>query len=191
MVDRVRIVIVDDHPLYRRGIRTALESQPDLRVAAEVGGKLAVDAPGGPFILTARADRIDDGPSGAVITDYKTGAIPSSASVIEGTAPQLPLEAAIALAGGFAGTEPGRVGALRYISATGGDPPGKLEVVKCPDVAALAAETLAGLARLVARFDDETTPYAAVRRAGFRYDYDDYAHLARVAEWSAASAEEA
>lgn len=36
-MDPVSIVIVDDHPLYRRGIRTALESQPDLRVAAEVG----------------------------------------------------------------------------------------------------------------------------------------------------------
>jgi DNA-binding NarL/FixJ family response regulator len=35
--DPVSIVIVDDHPLYRRGVRTALESQPDLRVAAEVG----------------------------------------------------------------------------------------------------------------------------------------------------------
>ena len=33
----VSIVIVDDHPLYRRGIRTALEGQPDMRVAAEVG----------------------------------------------------------------------------------------------------------------------------------------------------------
>ena len=39
------------------------------------------------------------------------------------------------------------------------------------------------LARLVARYDDEATPYSAVRRAQVRYDYDAYAHLARIAEW--------
>ena len=44
---------------------------------------------------------------------------------------------------------------------------------------------LADLAGLVAEFDDEATPYAPARRARFNYDYDDYAHLARVAEWSA------
>lgn len=36
-MEPVSIVIVDDHPLYRRGVRTALESQPDLRVVGEVG----------------------------------------------------------------------------------------------------------------------------------------------------------
>ena len=46
------------------------------------------------------------------------------------------------------------------------------------------------LARLVAEFDRETTPYRAVRRARFKYDYDAYAHLARVAEWSVDTAEE-
>ena len=29
------------------------------------------------------------------------------------------------------------------------------------------------------------TAVKALRRARFNYDYDDYAHLARVAEWSA------
>lgn len=161
------------------------------RVVAEITGKLAIDAPGGPFLLTARADRIDQGPAGLVITDYKTGMIPPDKRVLEGTAPQLALEAAIALAGGFPDIAATSVAALRYIAATGGEPPGADKVVKCPDVAALAAETRAGLERLIAQFDRPQTPYAAVRRAGFRYDYDDYAHLARVAEWSGAAAEEA
>ena len=47
-----------------------------------------------------------------------------------------------------------------------------------------------GLARLIAEFDRETTPYRAVRRARFKYDYDDYAHLARVAEWLVDNGEE-
>ena len=53
------------------------------------------------------------------------------------------------------------------------------------DVAGLAAAALQGLAELVALYDNEATAYRAVRRPGYRYDYDDYAHLARVAEWSA------
>jgi ATP-dependent helicase/nuclease subunit B len=47
------------------------------------------------------------------------------------------------------------------------------------------------LKRHVARFDDERTPYRPLRRARFGYDFDEYAHLARVAEWSSgASGEE-
>ena len=57
-------------------------------------------------------------------------------------------------------------------------------------MAALARAARDGLARLIAEFDQETTPYRALRRARFTYHYDDYAHLARVAEWSAESDEE-
>jgi ATP-dependent helicase/nuclease subunit B len=43
---------------------------------------------------------------------------------------------------------------------------------------------------LIAAFDRDATPYKAIRRARFQYKYDDYAHLARVAEWSAETDEE-
>ena len=48
------------------------------------------------------------------------------------------------------------------------------------DVAQIAASTRAGLLRLIARYDDEATPYRAVRRLGFAdsYRYDAFAHLA-------------
>ena len=45
--------------------------------------------------------------------------------------------------------------------------------------------------RLIAEFDNPSTPYRAIRRPGYSYDYDAYAHLARVAEWSAHVDEEA
>ena len=48
----ITVLIVDDHPLFRRGIRTALASQPDLRVIGEVGG--VADA-----LATCRATRPD------------------------------------------------------------------------------------------------------------------------------------
>jgi ATP-dependent helicase/nuclease subunit B len=149
-------------------------------------------APGGPFTLSARADRIDVTQGGLVITDYKTGALPADARVNELAAPQLPLEAAIANApadeGGFEKVPKVPVAGLRYVRASGAEPPGEQHEVDCEDVGRLAAAALEGVSRLIARFDDAGTPYRPMRRPRFSYDYDDYAHLARVAEWSATPA---
>ena len=104
----------------------------------------------------------------------------------------MPLEAAIASGtAGFPGLAGRPVASLRYIRASGGEPAGEESTIKCDDVAALAAKAQQGLEALVARFDDAKTPYRAVRRAGFNYDYDDFADLARVAEWSSYVEEEA
>lgn len=155
-------------------------------VRAEVTGDLVFDAPAGPFRLTARADRIDILDGALVISDYKTGTPPPDKKVLEGVSPQLPLEAAIArdAALGFEKVPKHSVATLRYIRASGGEPPGDERDVKAADVAALAEQVLDGLKRHVARFDDERTPYRPLRRARFGYAHDDYAHLARVAEWS-------
>ncbi len=171
-------------PERRRGVA---------RVVAETSGSLVFAAPGGPFTLTARADRIDMTDNGLVITDYKTNRIPADKLVADGFAPQLPLEAAIAMGleqkSGFEHVPPGAVSAIRYIRASGGEPPGEERPVRNINVAAIAASTLDGLKRHVAAFDDPTTPYRPLRRARFSYDYDGYAHLARVAEWSAETGE--
>jgi ATP-dependent helicase/nuclease subunit B len=96
----------------------------------------------------------------------------------------LPLEAAIALEAGFAHVPAGTISALRYIRASGGEPPGEENDIPCADIAALAADTLNGLKSHIARFDNPLTPYRPVRRQGFSYEFDEFAHLARVAEWS-------
>ncbi|MBA2125555.1 double-strand break repair protein AddB [Hyphomicrobium methylovorum] len=154
-------------------------------VIVETNGSLVLPLGADKFTLTARADRIDDIGTALVITDYKTGAIPSDSAVAEGRSPQLPLEAAIALQGsGFENIPGNAIAALRYIRAHGGEPPGEERIVK-GDAEALAKEALAGLERLIAKFADPATPYLAVRRPGYNYMYDEYAHLARVAEWSA------
>jgi ATP-dependent helicase/nuclease subunit B len=162
------------------------------RTLSEVEGKLVLAGPGGPFTLTARADRIDAGRAGLVITDYKTkqNLQQLASRAATGEAPQLPLEAAIAAANGFAEVPRGQVELLRYISTSGGEPPGQEVALKVDDVAALATAAREGLARLIAEFDQPGTPYRAVRRARFTYDYDDFAHLARVGEWLVDSSEE-
>lgn len=163
------------------------------RTLEEITGSTEIAAPAGPFKLTARADRVDLTPAGPIITDYKTGAgIKGLASrAADGRAPQLPLEAAIALAGGFSQVPAGPVAGLRYISASGGEPPGSQAAVGNGNPAALAEDARKGLEALIALFDRETTPYSALRRNGFRYDYDDFAHLARIAEWTVETTEEA
>jgi ATP-dependent helicase/nuclease subunit B len=183
-------------PRFLRFAEWFAETEPQRRrgvtsVAAEVDGQLALAGPGGPFTLTARADRIDAGEAGMVITDYKTGTPPTDNKIKQGLAPQLPLEAAIARGeAGFAGIAERRVTALRYIKASGGEPAGEERTVDVTDIAGLADTALARLGLLIAQFDNEATPYRALRRAGFTYDYDDYAHLARVAEWAVAEEEE-
>jgi ATP-dependent helicase/nuclease subunit B len=159
------------------------------RIATEVIGETVLDGPAGPFKLTARADRIDLKAEGAVIIDYKTAANLTGLrrDAEKGFAPQLALEAAIALAGGFTGVDISRVAGLVYISASGAEPPGAEVRLKTSDTAKLAEDARSGLLRLIADFDRPATPYSALRRAGFVYDYDDYAHLARADEWSAAT----
>jgi ATP-dependent helicase/nuclease subunit B len=161
------------------------------KVVAEADGKLVLDAPAGPFTLTVRADRIDVGENGLIVTDYKSGQSLESlkSRAVAGRAPQLPLEAAIAAAGGFDGVPAAPVTLLRYISTAGGEPPGK-EFPLDVDPMVMAQQAHAGLARLIAEFDRESTPYRALRRARFEYKYDAYAHLARVAEWSDEDEEE-
>ncbi len=165
------------------------------RILAEVSGAHVLSGPAGPFTLTARADRIDVSAGSLVITDYKTGGQSQVEGLARraaaGLAPQLPLEAVIALNGGFTGLDAAGIAGLRYISASGGEPPGVEVAIKAPDLTALADDTRRGLERLIAAFDLPATPYRAVRRPAYDYRYDDYEHLARVAEWQGGDADEA
>jgi ATP-dependent helicase/nuclease subunit B len=178
-------------PRFERFAEWFAETEPGRRataraIIAETAGSHVLEAPAGPFTLTARADRIDVTEEGLIITDYKTGRPPKEKDVLSFAAPQLPLEAAIALHGaGFAEVPKERVAGLRFISAAGGEPPGEECDIEADDFGALAAEAVRGLSHRVARFDDPATPYRALRRPGFSYAFDAYAHLARVAEWSA------
>ncbi len=163
-----------------------------IALKSEVGGKLKLGTACGPFEVTARADRIDIRNDGAVcIYDFKTSANTAKTSAGRG-APQLALEGLLVREGAFAGILPGSDPELRYIVATGGEPPGEIVDLKVPCGEAIrAAET--GLLQRIAHFDDPDTPYAYEIRAIFRdkADNDPYAHLARVKEWSASGDEEA
>ncbi len=182
-------------PRFERIARWFVEVERDRRPgvqasATEVRGTLALNAPEAPFEITAIADRIDVLSDGSLaIIDYKTGVPPSEKEVKAGFAPQLPLEAAIAEAGGFAGVPAKGVSSLAYWRLQGGEPAGRQIELKA-EPGALAVDAVEGLRALVARFDLEDTPYRSRPSPTAAPRFSDYEHLARVKEWSAGGEDE-
>ena len=150
-------------------------------VAVESSGQILLDT----FTLKGRADRIDRLADGSLsIVDYKTGDVPTKKDVDAGLEPQLPLLALIAERGGFADVKGGASGELAYWKLSGGrndDSNKETEFAKNLDV--LKSEAEAGLKNLIATFADPATAYQAVPKPERAPRYDDYAHLARLAEW--------
>jgi ATP-dependent helicase/nuclease subunit B len=141
--------------------------------------------PAGAFELTAIADRIDRLADGSLgIIDYKTGVMPREAELLRGEAPQLPLEAAIALAGGFTDVPAAAVSTLSYWRVSGGRQAGEIRNIKS-DGSELARQAEQGLLELIALFDDPDTAYLAQPRPAIAPRFSDYEHLARIKEWSA------
>jgi len=161
--------------LYRQQVKTT---------HTEVGGQLKIGAGDTEFTLIAKADRVDELHDGTIsIIDYKTGGPPSGTDISLGFAPQLPLEAAIAQAGGFSGTAAAQVSLLEFWRLSGGDPAGERKPAG-KDIDALAQAALLGLTALVARYNDPETPYLSQPDPSHAPKWSDYTHLARVLEWS-------
>ncbi|MFP5469928.1 MAG: PD-(D/E)XK nuclease family protein, partial [Alphaproteobacteria bacterium] len=154
-----------------------------LPVGLEVEGAREFMAPAGAFRVRAIADRIDrTGDGKLAIYDYKTGYNPNSKQIKAGFAPQLPLEGAIAQAGGFAGIAAGEISKLALLRIRGIDPAGDEDPVSTDTI----EEAWQGLCNLIERFDDPSTAYVSRRAPMFTGDKGPYDHLARVREWSGA-----
>ncbi len=154
-------------------------------LALEVKGQFGFTSPGGPFMVHARADRLDMLPDGHLaILDYKSGRPPSVDQVTSGFAPQLTLEAAIAAAGGFSDVPAGRVGELTFIRLSGVGEGGEEVVLGIGDPHVEGQAALQALRVLVEKYDDPAMPYRSRPRPQLLSYDGDYDHLARYAEWS-------
>ncbi|MGF1461956.1 MAG: PD-(D/E)XK nuclease family protein, partial [Maricaulaceae bacterium] len=155
----------------------------------EIKGELRIDRglDRAPFVLAARADRLDEGAQGWAVIDFKTGAPPSLAQVRSGFEPQLPLEAAMLAAGGFPQAPPAQSAALIYVRLSGG-PKGcdAMDLCEAGEDSAmdLAEAAMAGLTRLIRAYDDPDQAYLSQPRPQFRLDHGDYDLLARRGEWA-------
>jgi ATP-dependent helicase/nuclease subunit B len=137
----------------------------------------------GDFTLTAKADRIDllQGNSLCII-DYKTGSPPTQKAIEAGYAPQLTLEAVMAVQGVFAGLSPSIpyiVEKLSYIRLSGGDEAGEVMVVKNVGEPLFDAAR-SGLEALIAAYNIEAIPYFCCPSPDYVPAYNDYLHLARL-----------
>ncbi len=149
---------------------------------AECRGALEVEAPAGPFLLTAKADRIDrlEG-GGYAIIDFKTGQAPTPKQVLAGLAPQLTLEALILKSGGFEGIPAGESACLSYIAFR--DPPVRKDISK--GLPQLLQETEKNFRNLLSHYDNAASPYPSRIRVETSMIAGIYDHLARLREWSA------
>ena len=161
------------------------------RIVTESSGELILARVAPAFTLTAKADRLDLRRNGEVIViDYKTGRPPNALDVMLGFSPQLPLEAAIVAQGGFAGIPASTVSGLEFWHLKGGREGSAIVSVKDPETKAeadpmlLADAAYQGLVDLVTYFSRDDAAYVAAPRASFALAFNDYAHLARQAEWS-------
>jgi ATP-dependent helicase/nuclease subunit B len=156
---------------------------------AEVNARFDIPLGERTFHLTARADRIERLADGRyAILDYKTGATPTEKQVRTGLSPQLTLEGAIVRSGAFKDIPRGVLLAeYAYVAVRGGDPAGEARPIefKEGDPNSHADDALARLIAILARFEDEETPYRSLVSPMWKTRYGDYDHLARVKEWSA------
>lgn len=164
-----------------------------VRLLVEQEGEMTIQGPAGPFILTAKADRIEIAGDGAAVLDFKTGRFPKRPEVLAGFSPQLTLTGAILLAGGFpAAREVAGLTELAYVRVVGRKEPGELCDVSQPsakypepaDADGMAEQALDGLMKRVALFDDPATPYVSWAAPQFMGTFGgSYDRLARVWEW--------
>jgi ATP-dependent helicase/nuclease subunit B len=163
-------------------------------VATEIPGTFDIQRTGRRFRLVARADRIERRTDGRLaILDYKTGIVPSQKAVADGLTPQLPLEAAMALAGGFGPELQTATAELTYWQLTGGFEPGKAApLFKDHDDQLQKAirDAIGGLEKLIDQYDEPDRCYLAHPHPAWTPRFSDYAQLERVAEWSAAAEED-
>jgi ATP-dependent helicase/nuclease subunit B len=148
-----------------------------------------------PFAITGTADRVDLLADGTLeILDFKTGSPPSKGAMTAFEAPQLPVEALMALHGGFKDIPPGQTSALTYINIGLGPDAFKPSSFALPEgmsVADVADEIFRRMQLQIDYFLMRENPLPSrllpVKGQRFAGAYD---HLARVAEWTLVDGED-
>jgi ATP-dependent helicase/nuclease subunit B len=155
-------------------------------IKTECEGKFDISlADGSIFTLTARADRIELNSGTVTLVDYKTGTPPGTNEIFVGFAPQLTLEAAMAVRGAFNlawSVETIEALYLKLGGMRGGEEkPVEFAQANFKDV---AEDHYRGLIALLDQFRDPAIAYPPRPFPKFAKRYNTYDHLARVKEWS-------
>ncbi|HQU10103.1 MAG TPA: PD-(D/E)XK nuclease family protein, partial [Acidiphilium sp.] len=150
---------------------------------------IKVERPGawrfGRFTVDGRADRIERRGDTLAIIDYKTGSPPTDRAVEQGKAPQLPIEAVIAEAGGFPGFA-GKVAELAYWKLSGGATEGETRALfgnKAESLDQVIEAARTQIPPLLAHYADPATPFLDAPHPGRKPKDQPYAGISRRAEW--------
>lgn len=152
---------------------------------------------GSGFKLSAKADRIDRTHEGTLaIIDYKSGNIPTSKDIESGYTPQITATGFIASQGGFEQIDDGAKQDITYLGfwpiSGSSSSPNTDKTVKNDAIEQLIDEAANGITKLAEIFSDPQVPYYSLPRLdkALPKNWQDYAHLARVAEWAALGEQE-
>ncbi len=178
-------------PRFARMAREFAIRDFDLRIETEatlteVKGRHEFKVTGIDHVLTARADRIDvQIGNRAAIYDYKSGSIPSQDQIHSGFAPQLVLEAAMAMQGAFGREVPTTVQDAAYLGVSGGTKEKKHISVGSDkkSLAELAPEQFERFRKLLERYLDASVAYLPRHNLQKEGSFSKYDHLSRFYEW--------
>ncbi|WP_426956014.1 double-strand break repair protein AddB [Muricoccus radiodurans] len=153
----------------------------------EVVGELLLE---GGVTLYGRADRVDLLADGSLaILDFKTGEPPTGAKMTDGREPQLPLEAAMAARGAFAGIPAAAVSELAHWKVSGGWEAGEVHLFKPrgTTLEEVTENTLIGVEALVRDFLLSDRPFIARPHPDRSPKGGEFDHLSRIREWGGAT----
>jgi ATP-dependent helicase/nuclease subunit B len=153
----------------------------------EKWGECQLQTGAGIITLKAKADRIDVGPLGAEVLDFKTGTPPAAKEVRVFSAPQLPVTALILAKGGFATIRAQMPADLVYIRLGGRNFGASSGTSKEANVESLVRRVEETITRLFTTFSNPDFAYRSKPRMSFvkKATFDDpIDRLARRAEWA-------
>ena len=167
---------------------------PDIAdLKLESSGKLDLQIGEQTFTLSAQADRIELKRDGTLaILDFKTGTPATDKQIATGLDQQMPLQALIALAGGFETLSERTVSSLEYVAFRAKPDHRFIGQSKYLDAnpAELADTARTGLEQLIKQYGRASQAYLSAPRVQFvKYDYG-YNRLARRDEWLTETSDE-
>lgn len=157
------------------------------RPLVEKSGTYVLPTPEGDLTLKARADRVDIGPDGTEILDFKSGTPPKAKTVHAMFDPQLPVIALIAANNGFKDPAISLPSDLRHIHVGGRTPKIEPAVLSSSSVQELVDRTIWTLLKLSAQYHQPERTYLPKPRVSLikNATYDDPVdRLSRRAEWA-------
>ncbi len=153
----------------------------------EKWGQIVLETKAGPITLKAKSDRIDVGPLGVEVIDFKSGAPASSKQVMTLLAAQLPVTALIVAQGGYKDVSAQVPIDVRHVKLGGANVGVEKGVHKETSVAQLVEDVETTIIKLYQRYANPDFAYLSKPRVQFikPTNYEDATdRLARRAEWA-------